>query len=301
MNQQDTQQVFKGMRRFRYVRPDVLLTDAKQSPYYWWWAYLRLSKDYWWVCQCQGKADDARLRSMYRDFGDVFTMDFEQWWRSKGQTLFAERISPPEVRELDHVNMRLSPGIASHLLLEIPLNLTEATIVKQVKKILRNHPSREVERRSSAKRPLAKFTGIRKDLLQLAHMTWQMHWLSRDPTQTYRIGQVQGSKSLYQIGKELRLVKTCMPQVTDNAERAAKRVNGMKVAVSRMLVRANNLAANAAIGVFPSVQTLDTPILWRPVQQQKLSEAVAAGLWQPMFDNAHTLNVQQPDDDLLES
>jgi hypothetical protein len=46
MDQQDTEQVFKGMRRFRYVRPDVLLDDAKQSPYFWWWAYLRLSKDY---------------------------------------------------------------------------------------------------------------------------------------------------------------------------------------------------------------------------------------------------------------
>jgi hypothetical protein len=299
MNQQDTEQVFKGMRRFRYQRPDVLLADALQSPYYWWWAYLRLSKDYWWVCQCQGKADDARLRSMYRDFGDVFTMDFEQWWLSKGQALFAERLSPPEVRELDRVNMRLSPGMSSHLLLEIPLNLTEATIVKQVKKLLRNHPAREVERRSSAKRPLAKFTGIRKDLLQLAHMTWQMHWESRDPTQTYKIGQVQGSKSLYQIGKELRLVRTCMPQPTDNVERAAKRVNGMKVAVSRMLVRANNLAANAAVGVFPSVQALDTPIVWRPIQQRKIAEAVAAGLWQPRFEDSHMLNVQQPDDLLL--
>jgi hypothetical protein len=66
-------------------------------------------------------------------------------------------------------------------------------------------------------------------------------------------------------------------------------------------VHPHNLAANAAIGVFPSVQTLDAPIVWRPVQQQKLSEAVAAGLWQPMFDSDHTLNVQQPDDDLLES
>ena len=211
----------------------------------------------------------------------------------------SERLSPPEVRELDRVNMRLSPGMSAHLLLEIPLNLTEATIIKQVKKILRDHPSREVQRRSSAKRPLAKFTGIRKDLLQLAHMTWQMHWQSRDPTQTYKIGQVQGSKSLYQIGKELRLVRTCMPQVTDNAERAAKRVNGMKVAVSRMLVRANNLAANAAVGVFPSVQPLSTPVVWRPIQQQKMADAIAAGLWQPMFESSSTLIVQQPDDELL--
>jgi hypothetical protein len=236
---------------------------------------------------------------MYRDFGDVFTMDFEQWWRSKGQALFAERIAPPEVRELDRINIRLSPGLSSHLLLEIPLNLTEATIIKQIKELLRYHPTREVERRSSAKRPLAKFTGIRKDLLQIAHMTWRMHWESRDPTQTYRIGQIQGSKSFYQIGKELRLVKTCMPQATDNVERAAKRVNGIKVATSRILVRANNLAANAAIGVFPGVQPLDTPIVWRPAQLQKMAEAVAAGLWHPMFNADDTLIVQQPDDLML--
>jgi hypothetical protein len=189
--------------------------------------------------------------------------------------------------------------MSAHLLLEIPLNLTEATIIKQVKKLLRNHPSREVQRRSSAKRALAKFTGIRKDLLQIAHMTWQMHWQTRDLSQSYKIGQVQGSKSLYQIGKELRLVRTCMPQVTDNAERAAKRVNGMKVAVSRMLARANNLAQNAAVGTFPSVQPMAEPIVWRSAQQRRMEEAVAAGQWQPLFDATHTLNVQQLDDDLF--
>jgi hypothetical protein len=90
-----------------------------------------------------------------------------------------------------------------------------------------------------------------------------------------------------------------MPQVTDNAERSAKRVNGMRVAVSRMLVRANNLATNAAIGVFPSVQTLDAPIVWHPVQHQKMAKAVAAGLWQPMFDGDHTQNVEQTADLML--
>jgi len=289
------------MQRFRYTRPEVLQGDAMRSPYFWWWSYLRLSKDYWWVCQRKGMADDARLRSMYRDFGDVFCMTFEDWWTLKGSHLFAERISPPKVRELDRINMRLSPGISSHLLLEIPLNLTEVTIIKQVKALLRNHPKREVERRSSAIRPLAKFTGIRKDLMQIAHMAWQLHWESRDLTKTYRIGQVQGSKSLYQIGKELRLVKTCMPVVTDNAERAAKRVNGMKVSVSRMLARANNLAQNAAVGIFPSVQPLAEPIVWRPAQQRRMEEAVAANLWQPLFDADKTLNVQQRDDQATNS
>ena len=63
-----------------------------------------------------------------------------------------------------------------------------------------------------------------------------------------------------------------------------------------MLVRANNLAANAAVGIFPSVQPVDTPIVWHPLQQRKMAEAVAAGMWQPMFEAHHTLIVQQPDD-----
>lgn len=90
-----------------------------------------------------------------------------------------------------------------------------------------------------------------------------------------------------------------MSQVTDNAERAAKRVNGMKVAVSRMLARANNLAQNAAVGTFPSVQPIAEPIVWRRTQQQRLEEAVAAGQWQPLFESNQTVNVQQLDDDLF--
>jgi hypothetical protein len=118
-----------------------------------------------------------------------------------------------------------------------------------------------------------------------------MHWQTRDPNQSYRIGQVQGSKSLYQIGKELRLVRTCMPAATDNVERAAKRVNGMKVAVSRMLSRANYLAQNSATGIFPSVQPPTDPIIWRQIHMRSMEEAVAAGQWRPLFNPHETLNV----------
>lgn len=80
-----------------------------------------------------------------------------------------------------------------------------------------------------------------------------------------------------------------MPVITDNIERAARRVNGMKVAVSRMLARANYLAQNAVAGTFPSVQPMTEP----------MGEAVAARKWQPLFDQVHTLNVQQRDDHLF--
>lgn len=296
MNQQDDELRFKGMRRFRYKNRDDLLQDAKKGPHYWWWAYLRISKDYWWACQRKGMVDDPRLRSMYRDFGDVYAMTFDQWWNKRGIGLFYEQLAMPEVRALDRHNLELTRGSAEHLLLEIPLHLTEKTIISQVRKQLRQHPQRKVERISHAQRPLAKLIGIRQTVIEAAYQIWRLHHESRTPNKKADIGETQGSKSLYQIGKELRLVKTCMPASTDNAKQAAMRVNGMKVAVSRMLSRANQLAANAAVGVFPSVQAPTEHVVWRRVAQERLDAAVAQGLWRPLFDENDVLIVQQRDD-----
>ena len=220
---------------------------------------------------------------MHTDFGNIYDMTFEQWWVKRGADLFREQVVLPSVRQIEQRDMELSRPLERHLLLEIPLNLTEKTIISQARKLLRDHPEREVERISSARRKLAKLIGIRQDVIESAYAVWQLHHESRDGRTVQKIGQAHGSKSLYQIGKELRLVRTCMPQPTDDKARAAKRVNGMKVATSRMLTRANHLIENAAAGIFPSIQVPKEPLVWRPVQQRRLDEAVAAGLWQPTF------------------
>ena len=87
-----------------------------------------------------------------------------------------------------------------------------------------------------------------------------------------------------------------MPAATDNAKQAAMRVNGMKVAVSRMLSRANQLAANAALGVFPSVQAPAEPVVWQRLAQERMDSALAQGLWRPLLDENDVLIVQQRDD-----
>jgi hypothetical protein len=299
MNQQDEELRFKGMRRFRYKNRDDLLKDAKRGPHFWWWNYLRISKDYWWACQRKGLVDDPRLRSMHRDFGDVYSMTFDQWWNKRGIGLFYEQMAMAEVRALDKHKLELTRGSKEHLLLEIPLHLTEKTIISQVRKYLRQHPQLLVERISHAERKLAKLIGIRQDVIEVAYQVWQLHFEHHDSSKTYAVGETQGSKSLYQLGKELRLVKSCMPAATDDAKKAAMRVNGMKVAVSRMLARANNLAVNAGVGVFPSVQAPAEPISWKRIPQQRMDEAIAKGLWRPLFNENEVLNVQQLDDGLL--
>jgi len=295
MNENNEELIFKGMRQLRYKHQDDMLRDAIRSPYYWWWAFLRLSRDYWWVCHRRGAVGDSRLKAMYRDFGNVYEMTFQEWFLRRGKRLLSEELALPAGRKLVATNLELSRPLGMHLILEIPLNMTEKSIISQVRNQLRIHPDREVERISTAKRKLAKLIGIRQDVIESAYSVWKLHHESRDGRVVGKVGQPHGSKSLYQIGKELRLVRSCMPVATDNRERAAKRVNGMKVAVSRMMTRANNLIENAAIGVFPSIQPLKGEIEYSTQQLTRMLEAVAHN-WRPLFDPNEKLIVYGLDD-----
>jgi hypothetical protein len=286
-----TADTFKGMRRYRYYSPEHSLEDALCSPYVWWWRYLRMSKDYWWVCQRRGIADDLRLRAMHTDFGDVYSSSFAQWWQRRGTDLFMEQSQLAKVRQLHANDLCLSRDQDDYLLLEVPLFVTEKTLINQIRERLRKHEHRQVQRRSSARRQLTKYVGIKQDVIEIARQIWQAHYSSQIPNVNYKIGQVKGSKSLYQIGKEFRLVGSCMPKPGDTIERSKKRVNGMKVGVSRMLTRCDNLILNAAVGTFPSVKPLKDVITWRKSQQQRLDQAVESGAWHPLFDDEATLNV----------
>jgi hypothetical protein len=56
------------------------------SPYYWWFMFLRLNADYKATCKAKGKGKCAEL---YKDFGDVHKVNFKEWWKERAH-LFAE-------------------------------------------------------------------------------------------------------------------------------------------------------------------------------------------------------------------
>ena len=114
MNENNEELIFKGMRQLRYKRQDDMLRDAKRSPYYWWWAFLRLSKDYWWVCHRRGAVGDLRLKAMYRDFGNVYELTFEEWFMVRGKRLLSEELALPAVRNLSPTNLELSRPLGRH-------------------------------------------------------------------------------------------------------------------------------------------------------------------------------------------
>ena len=278
--------VIKGMRRLRYADIEEEVRDASQSPYRWWFEYLQLSKDYWWVCQQGGDTLDVKLKEMWDDFGDVHNTNFVNWWIKRGRNIFAEQVSLPKVRKIDGDKNNLSVNQHKYLVLEIPLNLTERTIGRQVMALLREEPNREIKRKSEAQRPLAKLIGIRKSVIRDARDIWCLNQIvqnAKKPNAT--IGKPYDTMTTQQIGIGFRLVRSCLPKFTDTEDVERKKRNGMKVAVSRMIHRANSLIANAEIGVFPSFAPVEKRVRWTEQQQIEFDAAIERGEWQPMAMN----------------
>ncbi len=274
--------VYKGMSRLRYKNTAEELSDAYASPYRLWRDYLRISKDYWWVCQQKGNTLDEDLRKMWEDFGDVYSLNFNDWWRNNGRQLFSEQVRLPAVKQVNSELSNLSPNYQQNLIVEIPLNLTERTISRQLLAIVRAQANREVKRVSHAKRPLNKLVGIRKQVLKTAHEIWSLNHLVQLAKQDgSTIGAPFNKMTTHQMGVGFRLVRNCMPKAGDGIIFGRKKRNGMKVAVSRMLARADALIANAEIGKFPSFEKVEPRQRWTEQQQKELDDAVARGEWIP--------------------
>jgi len=73
----------RSKQPFNELNPPKTVTD---SPYYWWFMFLRLNKDYEATCKARGKGACAEL---YKDFGDIYKINFKDWWKENAH-LFAE-------------------------------------------------------------------------------------------------------------------------------------------------------------------------------------------------------------------
>lgn len=296
MNQPNRQ--LKSSPHITYRNEEDELRGALESVQRWWWEYLRLSKDYWWVCQQKGNTLDKELKAMWHDFGDVYRFSFEYWWRHKGREFLLEDVKLPHVKRLDDYFSNVSPTRDNYLIVEIPLNLSERTIARQVLAEIRKHPNRiaatknQRGRISNAIRPLAKLAGVRKDILKRAHEIWCLNHLVKLAKQEgSTIGAPFNKMTTHQMGVGFKLVEKCMPTTGEGILIGRKKRNGMKVAISRMLARADALIANAEIGKFPSFDKVEQRKRWTDEQQKELDAAVARGEWQPPAINIEELRL----------
>lgn len=112
--------------------------------HFWWVAFLRCSKDYWWICQQKGQCLDTRLVKVWQDFGDVFQHhSLMHWWLARGTDLF----DSPQV-EIDFVEYLASGMLVlrrqdlvhpqkGKICIAIPLDLDRKKMLAAVEAVLK--------------------------------------------------------------------------------------------------------------------------------------------------------------------
>ena len=249
----------KGIGRLRSRTIEEELGYARTSVRRWWWEYLRLSKDYWLICQTSSSLNNPRttdegMRLLYRKFGDIYSVDFDTWYERTGSRIFREQVELPKVIEVADNLSNLAEERDGKLLLEVPLSLSQATINRQINRILKQHtserPSNKLET-SQSQFPINPVL-YRIPALQKMHEVWCLHreLISKPVALGEAVDKYSAKGDLFRIGKVLRL----SPANENPAEDPFihhKRLNIMRATVSRYLGKANMLIGNVELGKFP--------------------------------------------------
>ena len=121
----------KSRKPFDENDPPTTVTD---SPYYWWFMYLRLNEDYLATCKANGRGKCVKL---YKDFGNVHKLNFKEWWQERTY-LFAE---PKKGYRMQIANMEseLAPFEDKEVInLVVPLTWSRRVLKKRFSELVLN-------------------------------------------------------------------------------------------------------------------------------------------------------------------
>lgn len=255
--------LLKGQSRVRFRSPAESLGVVKEGVRRWWWEFLRMSKDYWLVCQTSknGRVEtqDRELAKVYRAFGNIYDCSFEDWWIDRGSWVFREVDPFPKVKEV----ARNPRERAAHryesdrLWVDIPLKLSRRSIQSQIRRILDQHEEQRLSNRLEMSTSNFKLNPVQYRLHTLRRM-YEVKALHRELIDKLSIHEMNKEKfglvrraDLFRIGKLLR-VSPSNETLTGDAVKNFEKQNRMRASVSRLLKRTELLIANVEQGVFPS-------------------------------------------------
>ncbi|MEI6838450.1 MAG: hypothetical protein WCK56_11690 [Alcaligenaceae bacterium] len=272
---------FESLTKRRYDSEEALLAAAKRSLYYQWWRYLRLSVDYWWLCQERGKTRDKTFAKVYDDFGDLFDAqtDFDSWWQYRGTLLFAYQVSPPSVCLEEDWEALPFPLNRGYRAVRIPTNLTKTEILGQIDKLFDGYKPEPLSEKIASLRRVAPHHGIRKPVLIDTHRVW---CLNDAIERGIADGSLTNSSRYTQnwIGNKLELKKVTKRKGFNFESKRAQYDNlAMRVKVNRYLRNATALIRNAEVGMFPSIQSPTNRKYWTRDQEREMKAAIADGHW----------------------
>lgn len=223
------------------------LLNARGSIYRWWYEYLKLSKDYWWMTQISNhRSADEVFQNVWNGFGDIYKSDFEGWWMERGRYLFVEQRLPRKVKELDMRSITPSDFDEGQMVLSIPLTIRKETVMRQIRKILNQHYDRQYDvlQHSTAQYKLHKGRYVQESIA-IAYEVWITH------RQYVTLKPDNEKLKLWQIGDMLGISGKAKVYVDSYPKSEQEKRRVTNALVSRYLRKANALIKNAEIGKFP--------------------------------------------------
>ena len=267
---QPAEHLLKGTPRLRFRNAEESLEAVRQGVHRWWWEFLRLSRDYWLVCQTSQRfriaTEDRELARVYLAFGNVYDCTFDDWWLSRGSRVFRERQQFPRVQEVPRRAIeRPTQNVAGdHVWVDIPLKLSRRTIHRQLGRILDAYEEQRLANRLELSTSAFRLNPVQYRLHTLRQVH-EVHCLHREliakPRALKDMGQAQGFEQradLFRIGRLLR-VSPSNESLHGDPQEITRRQNRMRASVSRLLRRSELLIANVEGGTFPSFQAGGTP------------------------------------------
>jgi len=262
----------------------VQATSALSSSlYFWWLAYLRCSKDYWWCCQQKGNCEDERLVNVYEQFGDVFKYrTLLDWWSDYGAHLF----DSPQV-EMDFVkyfpsgvevliSQDLIKPRAGMLCLAIPLGLDHQKAIASTLEVWDVATIRGQHYMQDAQYQLHPIEFKSKQTIVPSYRTWVMLQCVATSKSTDRFNAWSG----YQIGHHLQLSPKNTMQANDSRAVTLRKQSNIRAHFSRKIKDANSLIENVEIGRFPCKDPVAKVQRWTVRQIKDLEHAISEGQWQ---------------------
>lgn len=290
--------LLKGPSRVRFRNAKESLDVVKEGVHRWWWEFLRLSKDYWLVCQTSqnriAETQDRELAKVYRAFGNIYDCTFEHWWQERGSWVFREQGVFPKVQEVarrPRDRAQVMPQ-SDQAWVSIPLKLSRRTIQRQLSKILDAYADQRLNNRLEMSTSKFKLNPVqfRLHTLRKMHEVHSLHRELIDKSAALKAlkknEKFERRADLFRIGSLLR-ISPSNESLRGDSEEIFKRQNRMRASVSRLLKRTELLVANAEHGVFPSFKPIAASARARfSLAQIEMHKALEYQWWQLNLNSA---------------
>lgn len=212
--------------------------------------------------------DFEQVLKTFDDYGNVSSLDFEDWWQKIGVYLYGTEFDKPQVRQianivqgesyepgfaraLEHYFHKLRPleGNAPALLLAVPLGMNKRYVMRQISLWIDRAKVPVPVKAKKSNRPLAAERLRSAPLFRAIHLLW---------------GKAQKpEQKLWQLGVRCNVSPKNAEGLDINAKRnttktADQRIK-MAILTSRALKKARYICENAARGKFPSDDPIELP------------------------------------------